>query len=68
LLAYLNQDLGAGASGGGAMWRTGPFWPLLKNPQNPAKEVWISLTFVLAMGFLIRLVQLRHLRDAEEAL
>jgi hypothetical protein len=68
LLAYLREDLGAAGPGGGAKWKWGPFWLLLQNPENPAKECWISLIFVLALGCLIRLLQSRRQIRAAKAI
>jgi hypothetical protein len=59
LLAYLREDLGGGL-GGGAKWKYGALWPVLKDPKNPAEFGWIMLTFVLAVGCLIRLMQWRR--------
>ena len=59
-LFYLHTDLSAAGTDGGAKWKWGPLWLLLQNPEKPAKEGWLFIGFVLALGCLLRLLQLRR--------
>jgi len=60
LLAYLREDLG-NCEIGAAKWKGSPFFALIKNPQNPAKECWILLAIVITLSLLIRFLQSRRI-------
>ncbi|HEY8749530.1 MAG TPA: hypothetical protein VIM11_16220 [Tepidisphaeraceae bacterium] len=64
ILAYLREDLSAQSSGG-AKWKLGVLWALLKDVKHPAFEGWIVLLATAGLaGLLVFLPGISHLKRA----